>query len=129
MTDRQPLRRALLSVSDKTGLIELAQALHDRGVALLSTGGNLIFTGGTNDRMFRAFNASTGEKLWEFPTNSGVTAVPASYEVDGVQYIAVQSGWGVDAERMQGLLKDMLPEGRVPDVPQGGALWVFKLSN
>ncbi len=96
---------------------------------ILSTSGNLIFTGGTNDRMFRAFNASTGEKLWEFPTNSGVTAAPASYEVDGVQYIAVQSGWGVDAERMQGLLKDMLPEGRVPDVPQGGALWVFKLAS
>lgn len=94
---------------------------------LLSTSGNLLFTGGTNDRMFRAFNASTGEKLWEYPTNSGVTAAPASYEIDGVQYIAVQSGWGVDAERMQGLLKDMLPAGRVPDVPQGGALWVFKL--
>lgn len=96
---------------------------------LLSTSGNLLFTGGTNDRMFRAFNASTGEKLWEYPTNSGITGIPASYEIDGVQYIAVQSGWGVDAERMQGLLKDMLPAGRVPDVPQGGAVWVFKLGD
>ncbi len=96
---------------------------------LLSTGGNLIFTGGTNDRMFRAFDASNGKVLWEFPTNSGVTAAPASYEVDGVQYIAVQSGWGVDAERMQGLLKEMLPEGRVPDVPQGGVIWVFALKD
>ena len=34
-----PLRRALLSVSDKTGLVELGRALADRGVALLSTGG------------------------------------------------------------------------------------------
>ncbi|MBB6261967.1 phosphoribosylaminoimidazolecarboxamide formyltransferase/IMP cyclohydrolase [Paenochrobactrum gallinarii] len=33
------VRRALLSVSDKTGLIEFAQALHDQGVELLSTGG------------------------------------------------------------------------------------------
>jgi phosphoribosylaminoimidazolecarboxamide formyltransferase / IMP cyclohydrolase len=33
------MRRALLSVSDKQGLIEFAQALHRRGVALLSTGG------------------------------------------------------------------------------------------
>ncbi len=33
------IRRALLSVSDKTGLIELAQALHRHGVELLSTGG------------------------------------------------------------------------------------------
>ena len=38
-TDRLPVRRALLSVSDKTGLIELAQALAARGVELLSTGG------------------------------------------------------------------------------------------
>jgi phosphoribosylaminoimidazolecarboxamide formyltransferase/IMP cyclohydrolase len=34
-----PVRRALLSVSDKTGLIELARALTARGVTLLSTGG------------------------------------------------------------------------------------------
>ena len=39
MTDLVPVRRALLSVSDKTGLIELATALVDRGVQLLSTGG------------------------------------------------------------------------------------------
>ena len=37
--DRQPVRRALISVSDKTGLIETAQALHDLGVELISTGG------------------------------------------------------------------------------------------
>jgi phosphoribosylaminoimidazolecarboxamide formyltransferase/IMP cyclohydrolase len=35
----QPVRRALLSVSDKSGLLELAQALAARGVELLSTGG------------------------------------------------------------------------------------------
>ena len=37
--DLQPLRRALLSVSDKSGLIDLARALDARGVELLSTGG------------------------------------------------------------------------------------------
>ena len=36
---RAPIRRALLSVSDKRGIVELAQALAARGVALLSTGG------------------------------------------------------------------------------------------
>ena len=35
-----PIRRALLSVSDKTGLTELARALAARGVALISTGGS-----------------------------------------------------------------------------------------
>jgi phosphoribosylaminoimidazolecarboxamide formyltransferase/IMP cyclohydrolase len=39
MTDRQPVRRALLSVSDKTGLLPLARALATLGVELLSTGG------------------------------------------------------------------------------------------
>ena len=39
MTDLVPLRRALLSVSDKTGLIDLGKALAARGVELLSTGG------------------------------------------------------------------------------------------
>ncbi|WP_293575339.1 bifunctional phosphoribosylaminoimidazolecarboxamide formyltransferase/IMP cyclohydrolase [Phaeobacter sp.] len=40
MTDLHPIRRALLSVSDKTGLIELGKALTERGVELLSTGGS-----------------------------------------------------------------------------------------
>ena len=34
-----PITRALLSVSDKTGLAEFAKELHDLGVELLSTGG------------------------------------------------------------------------------------------
>ena len=37
--DRLPVRRALLSVSDKTGLIDLARALAAHGTELLSTGG------------------------------------------------------------------------------------------
>src|SRR6056297_3713387 len=40
MTDLTPVRRALLSVSDKTGLVELGQALAKRGVEILSTGGS-----------------------------------------------------------------------------------------
>ena len=37
--DLVPIRRALISVSDKTGLVELAAALVARGVELVSTGG------------------------------------------------------------------------------------------
>jgi phosphoribosylaminoimidazolecarboxamide formyltransferase/IMP cyclohydrolase len=37
--DLQPVRRALLSVSDKTGLIDFAKALHEAGIELVSTGG------------------------------------------------------------------------------------------
>jgi phosphoribosylaminoimidazolecarboxamide formyltransferase/IMP cyclohydrolase len=39
MTDTSMSLTALLSVSDKTGIVELARALHERGVRLLSTGG------------------------------------------------------------------------------------------
>ncbi|WP_084074055.1 bifunctional phosphoribosylaminoimidazolecarboxamide formyltransferase/IMP cyclohydrolase [Demequina sp. NBRC 110052] len=38
MTDRQPVRRALISVYDKTGLAELATALADAGIQVVSTG-------------------------------------------------------------------------------------------
>jgi phosphoribosylaminoimidazolecarboxamide formyltransferase/IMP cyclohydrolase len=41
-SDLVPLRRALLSVSDKTGLLDLAQGLAERGVELLSTGGTAM---------------------------------------------------------------------------------------
>ncbi len=39
-SDTHPVQRALLSVFDKTGLVDLAQALHQRGVELISTGGS-----------------------------------------------------------------------------------------
>jgi phosphoribosylaminoimidazolecarboxamide formyltransferase / IMP cyclohydrolase len=39
MENTRPIRRALLSVSDKTGIVEFARALQGRGVELLSTGG------------------------------------------------------------------------------------------
>ena len=93
---------------------------------LLTTGGNLVFAGGTNDRMFRAYDARNGNVLWEYPTPAGVIGVPTSFEVDGEQYIAVQSGWGVDAERIQGAFNQILPERKVV-TPQGGTVMVFKV--
>ena len=92
---------------------------------VLTTGGGLVFSGGTNDRAFRAFDAATGDVLWEQRTNSGVTGVPSSYALDGVQYIAVQSGYGVDAQAMQAVINRSRGESR--QVPQGGVIWVFAL--
>ena len=92
---------------------------------VLTTAGNLVFSGGTSDRYFRAFDARTGEELWQFRTNSGVIGVPSTYEVDGVQYVAVQSGWGVDAASMTRRLDQAL--GTNTFVPQGGVIWVFAL--
>ncbi len=93
---------------------------------LMTTAGNLVFAGGTNDRLFRAYDARNGEVLWQFPAPSGVVGVPSSFEVDGEQYIAVQSGWGVDAERIQGAFNAILPDRKVVN-PQGGSVLVFKV--
>ena len=92
---------------------------------VLATAGDLVFMGGTNDRYFRAFDATSGELLWRQRTNSGITGVPSSYAVNGRQYVAVLSGWGVDAERQQQSLRDLGYTDTV--VPQGGVLWVFGL--
>ena len=69
---------------------------------------------------------TNGKVLWEYPTASGVVGVPTSFEVDGEQYISVQAGWGVDAERLQGAFNAILPERKVVN-PQGGAVMVFKV--
>ena len=58
----------------------------------MATAGGLVFAGGTNDRYFRAFDASNGKILWEFRTGSGVNGVPVSFQVDGKQYVSVASG-------------------------------------
>jgi alcohol dehydrogenase (cytochrome c) len=74
--------------------------------------------------MFHAFDAETGKLLWEFPTNSGVIGQPSSFMVDGRQYVAVLSGWGIDSRSMQNRLNQQRP-GKFPPVPEGGAVWVF----
>ena len=93
---------------------------------ILTTGGGLVFSGGTNDRIFRAFDAATGKVLWEYPTNSGIYAPASSFTIDGKQYIAVVSGWGQDARLMQSRI-DAVSPGRFPEVPEGGVIWVFAL--
>lgn len=94
--------------------------------SVLTSGGGLVFTGGTpQDRFFRALDDETGEELWKFRTNSGVFGVPSSYEVDGVQYIAVWAGW--EPQSWTGWPIAAEANGFSPDVPQGGVLWVFAL--
>ncbi|MFO1359479.1 pyrroloquinoline quinone-dependent dehydrogenase [Plasticicumulans sp.] len=58
---------------------------------VLATAGGLVFTG-EGDGFFDAFDAATGERLWRFQCGAGVNAPPVTYEVDGVQYVAVAAG-------------------------------------
>ena len=59
--------------------------------ALLATGGDLVF-GGDVAGTFRAFDARTGEVLWETSLDSQITGHPVTFAVDGTQYIAVRTG-------------------------------------
>ncbi|MGI9426851.1 MAG: pyrroloquinoline quinone-dependent dehydrogenase [Hyphomicrobiaceae bacterium] len=58
---------------------------------ILATAGGLVFTGEGNG-LFKAYDSATGGELWRFQAGAGVNAPPASYSVDGKQYIVVGAG-------------------------------------
>jgi alcohol dehydrogenase (cytochrome c) len=94
--------------------------------SMLTTAGGLVFSGGTNDRKIHAFDAAKGTLLWEFETTSGIVAPPTTFSVNGKQYLAVHSGWGGDPRGMNNGLNRLFP-GQYPEVPEGGAVYVFAL--
>lgn len=68
---------------------------------ILATGGGLVFTGEGNG-MFKAFDSATGQLLWQDKAEAGVNAPPASYTVDGDQYIVVGAGGNVQLNYKRG---------------------------
>jgi quinoprotein glucose dehydrogenase len=64
------------------------------GGAIVTKGG-LVFIGSTLDKKFRAFDKNTGEILWETTLPTGGMALPATYEVNGKQYVVIAAGGGV----------------------------------
>jgi PQQ-dependent dehydrogenase (methanol/ethanol family) len=57
----------------------------------MATAGGLVFTGEGNG-LFKAYDAETGEVLWQFQAGAGVNSAPMSFEQDGEQFIAVAAG-------------------------------------
>ncbi|MCI4431298.1 MAG: PQQ-binding-like beta-propeller repeat protein, partial [Burkholderiales bacterium] len=68
---------------------------------VLATAGNLVFNGESNG-LFRAFDAKTGKKLWEYQCGAGVNAPAVSYSVAGKQYVAVAAGGNVQVDSKRG---------------------------
>lgn len=59
------------------------------------TAGGLVFIGATNDdRKFRAFDKATGALLWETTLPFSGNATPATYEVNGRQFVVIAAGGG-----------------------------------
>jgi len=77
---------------------------------VLTTSGNLVFNGEANG-LFRAFDAKSGKKLWEYQTGAGVNAPAVSYTVNGKQYVAVAAGGNnqIDAKRGNSVVVFALP--------------------
>ncbi len=67
----------------------------------LTTAGGLMFTG-EGDGWFRAYDAENGKVLWSFFAGAGVNAPPASYSVDGKQYIVVGAGGNTQIDFKRG---------------------------
>ena len=90
--------------------------------AVLTTAGGLAFAGDL-DRYFRAYDARTGDVLWERRLGTSVQGFPVSYTAGGEQYVAVSTGLGGGSPRT---VSDLLtPEIWYPGT--GNALYVFKL--
>jgi alcohol dehydrogenase (cytochrome c) len=110
--------KAIDPLSGKTKWEEPSDIPRFSGV--LSTGGGLVFSGRLTGE-FEAFDADTGKKLWQFQTGSGIEGQPVTWEQDGVQYVAIASGYG-------GVYSLFSGDARLASVPAGGSLWVFALA-
>jgi quinoprotein glucose dehydrogenase len=67
------------------------------------TAGGLLFIGATNfDKKFRAFDKATGELLWETTLPFSGNATPATYQVNGRQFVVIAAGGGKDLKSPSG---------------------------
>src|ERR1700730_16662124 len=67
------------------------------------TAGGLLFIGATSyDKKFRAFDKATGRLLWETTLPFAGNATPATYAVDGRQFVVIAAGGGKDLKSKSG---------------------------
>jgi quinoprotein glucose dehydrogenase len=68
----------------------------------LVTAGGLVFIGAAMDERFHAFDKDSGKLLWEFQMEAGGYATPATYEIQGRQYVVIAAGGGGKPETKPG---------------------------
>ena len=64
---------------------------HQARAGMVVTAGGLIFIG-TPDHKFRAYDEDSGKVVWETQVSGPINGVPAIYEIDGREYLAVCVG-------------------------------------
>ncbi|HTU99253.1 MAG TPA: PQQ-binding-like beta-propeller repeat protein [Luteitalea sp.] len=76
------------------------------------TAGGVLFIGATNDEKFRAFDMKTGKTLWETSLPAGGYATPATYVVNGRQFVVIAAGGGkMNTKSGDSYVAFALPEG------------------
>jgi len=103
----------VFAISVESGATEWQHDQRAGVLSLVATGGGLVF-GGDVAGMFRAFDDTTGEVLWEIDLESPVSGYPISFAVDGKQYVAVATGPSLVASAMQRLTPDIATESSMP---------------
>lgn len=58
----------------------------------ISTAGNVMFLGATQDDYIRAINVTNGDELWKGRLPAGGQATPMTYEMNGKQYVVIMAG-------------------------------------
>jgi alcohol dehydrogenase (cytochrome c) len=93
-TDRGGWSAYMLQAIDyKTGKVRWSHKWEGSGMSgVLSTAGNLVFTGDGSGGNFVALDAVSGTPLWHAGLRSGVSNGPITYEMDGLQYLIVGAG-------------------------------------
>ncbi len=59
---------------------------------VMSTAGNVMFVGATQDNYLRAYDVGNGELLWQARLPAGGQATPMTYEAGGRQYVLIMAG-------------------------------------
>jgi len=90
------------------------------GGGVMTTAGNLVFQGRSTGYLY-VYRADNGQQLAAVNVGTSIMAAPMTYELDGVQYVAVQAGYG-------GALGGVHPVGTAAQrYGNAGRIVVFKL--
>ncbi|MDX1915922.1 MAG: PQQ-binding-like beta-propeller repeat protein [Methylophilus sp.] len=82
----------LAGIDLNTGKLQWAHQTEEPLIGgVLATAGGLVFTGEGNGNML-AVDMATGHTLWSYRCEAGANAPPITYEIDGIQYVAIAAG-------------------------------------
>jgi glucose dehydrogenase len=89
----RPGRAFVTAFDQNTGVLVWQKVVSSNisaGTGSIATAGDLVFIGESNG-LFHAFDARTGEEVWNFYTGGNLKGSPITYMLNGKQYVSVKS--------------------------------------